>query len=135
MGTCFSSDTDSNGFTLIELLISIAIVGILTAIAVPSYQAYLMRGNRAAAQAQMMDIATREQQYFLANRAYVSKATLEANGYGLPTDVSSKYTYDVTVGAGTLPSFTITFTPTGTQTSDGTLTLNSEGVKTPSNKW
>ncbi|OYY02409.1 MAG: prepilin-type cleavage/methylation domain-containing protein, partial [Mehylophilales bacterium 35-46-6] len=33
------------------------------------------------------------------------------------------------------PSYTITMTPTGTQTEDGALTLNSAGVKTPASKW
>lgn len=123
------------GFTLIELMIAVAVVGILAAIAVPSYQQYIIRGNRAAAQAQMMDIANREQQYFLANRSYADKATLETNGYSLPNELSNKYTYDVTVGVDTPPSFLITFTPAGSQVSDGALTLNNDGVKMPPEKW
>ena len=51
-----------HGFTLIELVITIAVVGILAAIALPSYQQYVIRSKRSAAQAQMMDIANREQQ-------------------------------------------------------------------------
>ena len=122
-------------FTLIELMISVAIVGILAMIAFPSYQQYLIRGNRGAAQAQMMDIANRQQQFFLANRAYASKTALESSGYALPNDVSGKYGYAITVGTGTPPSFTITFTPTGSQASDGALTLDSAGIKTPDGKW
>ncbi|MFZ3185867.1 MAG: type IV pilin protein [Pseudomonas sp.] len=123
------------GFTLIELLIVIAIVGILAAIAYPSYQQYIIRGNRAAAQAQMMDIANREQQFLLANRAYASKNTLITSGYGLPSEVSDRYGYDIAVGTGTVPFYTITFTPTGSQASDGPLTLDSAGNKTPLDKW
>lgn len=124
-----------SGFTLIELLVTVAIVAILAAVALPSYQQYVIRGNRGAAQAAMMDIANREQQYLLANRVYASKATLEANGYALPGELSGLYTYDITLGAGTVPSFTVTFTATGSQASDGDLSLNSEGVKTPASKW
>nr|MDP2192435.1 type IV pilin protein [Rhodoferax sp.] len=124
-----------NGFTLIELMITTVIVAILASIAYPSYTQYIVRANRSAAQAQMMDIANRQQQFLLASRAYASKTTLEASGYAPPSTVSAKYNYDIAVGTATVPSFTITFTPTGTQAADGNLTLNSEGVKTPTTKW
>ena len=124
-----------SGFTLIELMITTAIVAILAAVAYPSYTRYIVRSNRTAAQAQMMDIANREQQFLLANRAYATKAALEASGYSVPTNVSTRYSYDITVGTSAVPSYTITFTGTETQVGDGALTLNSEGVKTPAAKW
>lgn len=124
-----------NGFTLIELMIVVAIIGILASIALPSYREYVIRGNRVAAQAQMMDIANRQQQFLLANRAYASKTTLEGSGYSLPSEVSGKYDYGIDVGTDAVPSFTIKFTAKGAQTSDGNLSLTSEGVKTPAAKW
>lgn len=123
------------GFTLIELMIVVAIVAILASIAYPSYLQYIIRANRSAAQAQMMDIANREQQFLLANRSYVDKTALETSGYALPSNLTSKYSYEITVGTTTVPSFTITFTGINAQLSDGALTLNSEGVKTPAAKW
>lgn len=123
------------GFTLIELMIVVAVIGILAAVGYPSYTQYVQRGARTAAQAQMMDIASRQQQFFLANRSYATKSQLETAGYSLPTDLSSKYSYDVTVGTGTVPSFEITFTAKGGQLSDGNLTLDSEGRRTPAAKW
>jgi type IV pilus assembly protein PilE len=123
------------GFTLIELMITVAVIGILVAIALPSYRQYILRGNRAAAQAEMMDIANREQQFLPSIRRYASKTELEASGYALPTEVGRNYSYGITLGTGTLPTYTITFTAIGGQTSDGNLTLDSTGTKTPATKW
>ena len=123
------------GFTLIELMITVAIIGVLAAVAVPSYKSYIIKTNRAAAKVQILDIANRQPQFLVANRAYATKAQLEASGYSMPTDISGRYTYDVTIGTGTTPTYTITFTAIGEQVSDGPLTLNSDGVKTPADKW
>lgn len=123
------------GFTLMELMITVAIVGILSAVAFPSYTSYIKKGARRAAQAEMLDLANREQQFLLSNRAYASYSTLTASGYSLPRDLTSRYTPEITVGSGTPPAFTITFTATGAQLSDGHLTFNSDGVKTPTDKW
>jgi len=121
-----------NGFSLIELLIVIVIVGILAGIALPSYRQYVIRSNRRAAQTSMVDILSREQQYFAANRAFADDGDL---GYVLPDDVSENYTFDIDLDAGPPPTFTITFTPIGGQAGDGDLTLNAEGEKTPPEKW
>ena len=128
-------NSKQNGFTLIELMVAVAIVGILASIAYPSYTSYIIKGNRSAAQAQMLDIANRQQQFLLANRAFASTTTLNSSGYALPSTLTGKYTHAVEVGTGTVPSFTITFTATGNQTSDGNITLNSDGVKSPAAKW
>lgn len=124
------------GFTLIELMIVVAIIGVLAGIALPSYQQYLIKGNRAAAQAQMMDVANRQQQFLLADREYADLAKLTASGYVLPPEVSAKYALTIDVdNDATPPSFTVTMTPSGSQEADGELTLNAAGVKTPAAKW
>jgi len=123
------------GFTLIELMITVAIVGILAAVAYPSYTTHIIKSNRMAAQAQILDIANRQQQFLLANRAFATAAELATSGYRLPTEVSARYSYAITVGTATVPDYTITFTATGQQVSDGNLTLTSAGVKSPASKW
>jgi len=127
------------GFTLIELMITVAIVSILAAVAYPSYTSYVRKGLRRSAQAQMLDIANREQQFLLANRAYApysgSAPSLTNSGYVLPTELGSKYTPSITVGSGTVPEFTVTFTAVGAQAVDGDLMFNSAGQKFPANKW
>jgi type IV pilus assembly protein PilE len=128
----------SRGFTLIELMITVGVIAILAAIAIPSYRQYIIRGNRSAGESVMMDIANREQQYLLANRSYADKATLTANGYTLPSDTSQNYTWAVAAGVdalSTAPIFTITFTPINGQSSDVTLTLDNQGTKTPIASW
>lgn len=123
------------GITLIELMVVIVIVAILAAIAVPSYSEYITRSNRRAAQAAMMEIATQQHQFFVANRAYAASAA--DLGYALPTEVATHYSYSVTPVAGPPPSFTITMTPApaGRQAGDGALTLTGAGVKGPAGKW
>lgn len=120
------------GFTLIELMVTVVIIGVLAAIALPNYSKYVVRSNRATAQTEMMDIANREQQYLLANRAYGDAGAL---GYSLPSGLAGKYTHTVAPTAATAttpPGFLITFTPVtgGSQVADGALTLNNDGIKT-----
>lgn len=124
-----------SGFTLIELIIVTAIVAILAAVAFPSYTRYVVRSNRSAAQAQMLDVANRQQQYLLANRAFATKAQLTTAGYNMPSQLSNLYTWDVELGATAVPAYTLTFTATGTQLSDGYLTYSHDGVKSPVGKW
>ena len=123
------------GFTLIELMITAAIIAILAAVAYPSYTRYVTKSNRTTAQAQMLDIANRQQQYLMANRTYATKAQLTTAGYVLPTQLTNLYSWDVALGATAVPSFTITFTGIGPQASDGALTYTNDGVKGPVSKW
>lgn len=128
----------NKGFTVVELLIVLAVIGILTAVAFPSYQNHVRKAARASAQATMMQIADREAQYLLDARNYaVTSTALTTLNVTLPTDVASKYTITVTAADGsntasTPPTYTITATPIsgGPQVADGTLKLTHTGAKT-----
>ena len=54
-----------NGFTLIEVIIVMAIIAILTAIAFPSYQNYIIRSSRSAAQTELLELANLQEKIYL----------------------------------------------------------------------
>ena len=124
----------AKGFTLIELMLVILIIGILAAIAMPQYDDYVTRTNRTAAQQYMLELASAEQQYLLDSRSYTS--TIANLGVSEPSAISGVYTVTIAVSAGP-PGFVITAKPVAgtTQASDGDLTINQLGVKTPAAKW
>ncbi len=60
------------GFSLIELMVAVAVVAILSAIAIPSYSAYVVRGQRAAAKAVLLQTAQAMERYYTANGSYLA---------------------------------------------------------------
>lgn len=136
------------GFTLIELMITVAVIGILAAVAYPSYQSYVRKANRSAAQQLMLDISSREEQYLLDARAYTATLggttglNLVTQGWDCTTTTTqcSNSFYDITVSAtaaaaGVPPAYAITAMAKGSQTTDGDLAFNNTGQKTPAAKW
>lgn len=125
------------GFTLVELMIAVAVVGILAAVALPSYQDQVRKSRRSEAQAVLLNMAGRQQQFLLDTRAYASDAT--ALGVAVPSSVSSAYTITFTVAnSTTAPStFSLAATPSGGQIKDkcGELTVDQAGIKAPASCW
>jgi type IV pilus assembly protein PilE len=122
----------ARGFTLVELMVTLIVVAILMAIAIPTYRQSVIKGNRRAAQAVMMEMVSRQEQYFVANRVYATKAELN---YDLPQEVEENYEYDFAIDAGPPPSVTVNFVAEGGQAGDGDLSVSTLGTKTPAEKW
>ncbi len=64
-----------SGVTLIELLIAIVILSIIASAAYPSYTQYVVRAKRTAGKSVLLQVADRQQQYFMDNKRYASSLT------------------------------------------------------------
>lgn len=138
------------GFTLMELMIAVAIVGILAAIALPSYQAYVLRSNRTAVKTFITDVLSRQESFYSDRKSYATSLSalgLSANTVGVGRDGSQSATgtvYNVSLGGAatacsagasgtaTTTAFMIFAVPTGAQVADtrcGTLCLSSTGYR------
>ena len=126
----------SAGFTLMELMIVLVIVGILLAVALPSYQESMRKGRRADAKAALMDAANRQERHMLDRNTYTTD--LEDIGLGAGTVLSEDGHYSITAAACAADTialcYVITATPVagGAQAGDArcaTFTLDSTGAK------
>lgn len=123
---------NSIGFTLLELMVTVAIVAILAAIAYPSYTSFVLRSHRSEAIQGLLSAQLKQEKWRVTNGTYTTVMT----NLGNPT--SNYYSFTATVGSGAVPSYVLTATATGSQTSDsgcGSLSITNQASKAPASCW
>lgn len=129
------------GFTLIEMMIVVVIIGVLAAIAIPNYSAYMLKSGRSEGQAKLLEAMQMQERFYSQNQTYTANLGVGGLAYtGVALNAaapSEDGRYLVTAGicAAGIPianCVLLTATPQGSQAADtvcGRLTLNSRGVK------
>lgn len=129
------------GFSLIEIMIVVALVAIIAAVAIPSYNASVIKSKRALGKAELMKVLSRQEQYFVDNKGYATDLTAlgyDANPYFIDENsaaaTAAASIYQIAFASGASASaFTVQAIPKNSQASDGlcgTLQLSSTGTKT-----
>ncbi|MDZ7841007.1 MAG: type IV pilin protein [Gammaproteobacteria bacterium] len=116
------------GFTLIELLIVVAVIAILTAIAVPAYRDFVVRANRSDAIIALTELANLQEKHYSNEMSY----TASFSNLSYPS-VSPEGFYDLSVATNATVGYTLTAVPRGQQDQDDQtcqqFTLNSFGQR------
>ena len=122
----------NRGFTLVEVMIALAVVGLLSALAYPTYQQQVAKGRRTDAKQSLLELSQRMERFYTERGTYVGAAL---GNTGLYPNVSSGGYYDLTITAQTLDGFTVRAAPRGSQVGDACASFlyNQVGDQTVSN--
>jgi type IV pilus assembly protein PilE len=122
-----------HGFTLIEVMITVAIVGILAAVALPAYNDYLRRSELPEAFSHLSSYRIALEQYYQDNRHYgLNTCTEGRQHFDTSADATAKFTYTCDLGGATdrgAQSYTLKAVGTSPHTRGHTFTINHVGDK------
>jgi prepilin-type N-terminal cleavage/methylation domain-containing protein len=123
----------ARGFTLLELMIALVVIAVLAAIAIPSYEDYVMRGKIAEAVSNLSTVRVAMEKYYADEHFYNASGTPGTCGVTLPSGANAKYfTIACTSGSASGPGDqTYTVTASGLANMSGfTYTLNESDART-----
>jgi len=123
------------GFTLIELMIVIAVVAILSVIAIPAYQQSAAKAKRGDAQGALYGLANALERYYTENYKYSGTTAGAIYHDQVPVDGGTKY-YDLSISAPTSAAYIISATRTGSMAGDkcGDFTLTQTNTQSITNQ-
>jgi type IV pilus assembly protein PilE len=117
------------GFTMIEIMIVVAMVAILSAIAIPNYRDYVLRGRLTEAYSGLSDARTKMEAYFADNRTYPTGGCV-ATGTPSSTQILTMPLSNFAIGCGTPTGTAYTVTATGSGPASGfVFTIDQAGVR------
>ncbi len=123
-----------NGFTLMELMVTVAIIGIISLIAMPSYQEYVQKSRRSEAHAGLAKMQLQQEAHRMVNNSFTSSFGSGSNDVHQPT--SDYYTFSMSGASAS--AYTLTATAKSSQTADSSctpMTINQAGTKSPASCW
>ena len=133
---------NQRGVTLIELMIVVVILSVIASIAYPSYTQFIIRAKRNAATTMLLQVADRQQQYFMDNKRYAANMTslgydnatvMISDDGNIITSGDDQRIYGISLSNTTATTYTLNATPQLRQaekdTTCGTLTLTHSGQK------
>lgn len=133
MGTIMGTTNKVKGFTLMELMITVAIIGIIAAIAIPSYQDFVNKSRRSEAHAGLTKMQLQQEAHRMVNSTFASAFGTGSNDVHEPT--SDYYTFTL---SGSANAYSVIATAKSTQTADTActpMTIDQAGTKTPAGCW
>ena len=102
-----------SGFTLIEVMIVVVVVGILAAIALPSYNEYVMRGKIREATSKLADHRVRMEQFFVDTRSYANPPGSSTCGVPDPSYIAGNDAFKVSCAGASATAYAVTATGQG----------------------